>query len=102
MPPIVSAKKIEIDEACRRFGVARLDVFGSAATDTFNASKSDLDFLVSFNDSAKAAAFDNYFGLRERLEDIFNRPIDLITAASVRNPYLRLEIDAQRLSVYVA
>ena len=102
MPPIVNAKKIEIEEACRCFGVARLDVFGSAASDRFDAAKSDLDFLVVFDEAARPKAFDNYFGLRERLEDIFRRPVDLITAGSVKNPYLLREIEARRQPVYVA
>jgi uncharacterized protein len=102
MPPIVSAKKMEIEVACRQFGVARLDVFGSAASGTFDTAKSDLDFLVSFGQKARAKAFDNYFGLREKLEEIFGRPIDLVTSASVKNPYLLREIEAQRQTVYVA
>jgi uncharacterized protein len=102
MPPIVSAKKVEVENACRTFGVARLDVFGSAATDAFDAAKSDLDFLVTFTESARTKAFDNFFGLRERLEEIFHRPIDLVTASSIKNPYLAAEIERQRQPVYGA
>jgi uncharacterized protein len=102
MPPIMNAKKVEVDDACRRFGVARLELFGSATENNFDASASDLDFLVSFNESARAKAFDNFFGLRERLEEIFLRPIDLVTVASIKNPYLRREIEKQRQPVYGA
>lgn len=102
MPPIVNAKRIEVEQACRRFGVARLDVFGSAATGNFDSGTSDLDFVVSFTEPARAKAFDNYFGLLEALEVIFSRPIDLITAASVKNPYLLREIEIQRQFVYAA
>lgn len=102
MPPIVSTKKVEIDAACRRFGVARLELFGSAVSANFDSGKSDLDFVVTFNDAARAKAFDNFFGLRERLEEIFLRPIDLVTAASVKNPYLLREIEEQKQQVYAA
>jgi len=33
-----------IRELCRRYGVTRLEVFGSAANDTFDASRSNIDF----------------------------------------------------------
>ena len=102
MLPSVSARHIEIENACRQFGVARLDVFGSAASGSFETANSDLDFLVSFDERARSKAFDNYFGLRERLEEIFRRPIDLVTSASVKNPYFLREIEAQRQPVYVA
>lgn len=102
MPPVVNSKRAEVADACRRFGVARLELFGSAATGNFDAVKSDLDFLVSFNEDARAKAFDNYFGLLERLEEIFDCPIDLVTSASIRNPYLLSEIEKQRQPVYGA
>jgi uncharacterized protein len=102
MPPFVVAKKIELGDACRRFGFARLELFGSAAAGGFDGATSDLDFLVSFSQNARAKAFDNYFGLRERLEEIFERPIDLVTIESVKNPYFLREIERQRQPVYVS
>ncbi len=102
MPPILNAKRLDIEDACRRNGVARLDIFGSAVAGGFNDATSDFDFLVSFKDEERSKAFDNYFGLRERLEEILGRPVDLVTAASLRNPYLKREIDKQRQSLYAA
>ena len=86
MPPVLRAHKARIDIACRRFGVERLELFGSATTKSFDENASDLDFLVTFNAESRKKAFDNYFGLLESLEEIFGRPVDLVTAASVRNP----------------
>ena len=100
MPPIVRARKSELDLACRRFGVDRLELFGSAATGSFDEDTSDLDFLVTFNAEARTKAFDNYFGLLECLEEIFGRPVDLVTARSPKNPYLVREIEKQRQLVY--
>ena len=37
-----------LSEACARFGVARLRVFGSVLTDHFDPQASDIDFLVDF------------------------------------------------------
>ncbi len=54
----------EIPALCRRYGVARLELFGSALTDAFDSQRSDLDFLVAF-DANPSGLFDRYFGLRE-------------------------------------
>ncbi len=53
---------------CRRFGVRRLDLFGSAASGRFDPGRSDLDFVVSFADLLPPAAYaDAWFGLRAEL-----------------------------------
>ena len=92
----------EIAALCRRYGVQRLEVFGSATGLDFNPAMSDVDFLVEFQSHARAKAFDNFFGLREGLEDLFGRRIDLMTAAQVRNPYLAAAIKTSGRTVYGA
>lgn len=92
----------EVTELCRRFGVKRLDVFGSAARADFDEVVSDLDFLVEFVPNAKRNAFDNYFGLREGLIELFGRPIDLVTADQIRNRYFFAEVEASRQRFHAA
>lgn len=89
----------EIPELCRRYGVARLDLFGSAATDNFDPQRSDLDFLVEF-DGDSAGLFDRYFGLKESLEALYGRSVDLVTPGSLRNPYFIAAINETRQLVY--
>ena len=102
MHPMIATHLTEITALCRRFGVARLDLFGSVTRDDFDPANSDVDLVVDFLPEAKKQAFDNYFGLRESLERLLDRPIDLLTDTSVRNPYLRRAIDASRLQIYGA
>jgi hypothetical protein len=45
---------------------------------------------------------DTYFGLLEALKQLYGRPMDLIEAGSVRNPYIRQEIEATQETVYAA
>ena len=86
---------------CRRFHVRRLDLFGSATTGRFDADRSDLDFLVAFDESLPTGAYaDAYFGLREGLEELFRRTIDLVAEPALQNPYLRRSIEAQRRTLY--
>lgn len=88
---------------CRRFGVRRLDLFGSAATGRFDPERSDLDFLVSFDDLLPPGAYaDAWFGLRSALEALFGRPVDLLTEAALENPYLRRRVEAERRPLFLA
>jgi predicted nucleotidyltransferase len=88
---------------CRRFGVRRLDLFGSAATGRFEPERSDLDFLVSFDDLLPPGAYaDAWFGLRAELEALFGRPVDLLTEAALENPYLRRRVEAEHLRLFPA
>jgi predicted nucleotidyltransferase len=99
---VVASKRREIKELCRRIGVRRLDLFGSATGDAFDDASSDVDVLVDFQPRPGFDYFAAYFDLKEGLEAILNRPVDVITASSVRNPYLRDEIMRTREVLYAA
>lgn len=98
MHPVVANNLGQIHALCREYGVARLELFGSAASGAFDESRSDVDFLVTFAD--KANYFDRYMGLVESLERTLGRHVDMVTSRSMRNPYFKAAVDAQRLSVY--
>lgn len=78
MASVLDSHVAEIPKLCRRYGVARLELFGSAAGDAFDPRRSDLDFLVEF-DADSSRLFDRYFGLKESLEALYGRPVDLVT-----------------------
>jgi len=101
MIPLVTHKQHELANLCLRYKVERLDLFGSAADGTFHAGTSDLDFLVRFlNPEPTGDYADRYLDLAEAMERLFQRPIDLVTEQSVRNPYIRRLVDASRQLVY--
>ena len=100
MIAIIEQRKTSIAEACRKFGVQRLEVFGSAARGDFDWQKSDLDFIAKFIPPLHPGVADRFLGLAETLENIFARPVDLLTDAMIRNPVLRDEVDRDRTSVY--
>ena len=100
--PMLEVHRAEIAELCRRHRVARLEIFGSGADGRFDSATSDLDFLVAFESKESAGASDRYFGLLWGLEAMFRRPIDLLEAASVQNPYLQRGIDRARELLYAA
>jgi hypothetical protein len=102
IPALIEERRCELTELCQRHGVSRFELFGSAVTGRFDPARSDLDFLVEFQDLPPAEYARSFFGLLHGLEDLFQRPIDLVTARSLTNPYLLREIERDRTVLYAA
>ncbi len=100
-PADVLLRTTEVASVCRRFGVSRLDLFGSAAAGAARPD-SDLDFLVDFKNPEASGFADAYFGLLEALEALFGRPIDLVVASGIKNPYFRESVERTRTLLYAA
>ena len=83
-----------------RIGVTRLDIFGSAATDDFG-SDSDVDVLVEF-ERDRGGLFDRYFELKEQMEIILGRDVDLVLGDRITNPYFQEGIERARRTIYAA
>jgi len=88
-----------IRDLCSKHKVSRLFVFGSVLTKKFKKS-SDIDLLVDFKDVDLYSYADNYFDLKDALEKIFKRNIDLLEDKAIKNPYLRLSIDSSKQLIY--
>ena len=98
----IKQKLAEIETLCRRHHVLRLDLFGSAATGQDLPDESDLDFLVEFGTVPPGSYADAYFGLLESLEQLFDRPVDLVVESAIKNPYFRESVERTRARVYAA
>ena len=84
--------------ACRQFQVKTLDVFGSLARGE-DTSGSDVDLLVEFEEPDRHLSR-RFFGLLHHLEDTMGCDIDLLTFNSLRNPYFRRRVLAERMNIY--
>ena len=102
MNPIIEEKRKQLEELCRRHRVGRIELFGSATRSDFDSGKSDLDFLVTFQDLGFNEYADAYFGLLEDLQALFQRPVDLVTPSAIQNPYFRQAIESTRQLIYAA
>ena len=91
-----------MEALCHRYKVRRLELFGSAASGQTRPGTSDLDFLVEFEDLAPGTYADTYFGLLEALEQLFERPVDLVVASAIKNPYFRESIERTKTLLYAA
>jgi predicted nucleotidyltransferase len=100
--PSVTAALPEIAALCERLGVSRLDLFGSATGPEFDEQTSDVDVVVEFGPSALSHYFDTYFALKEGLHQVLGRPVDVVVAASVRNPYFLRQLRSEAEPLYAA
>jgi len=91
----------QIQQACVRNKVKTLFAFGSVTSDKFK-NDSDVDLVVDIAEYDPIAYSDNYFNLKEQLEKIFNRHVDLLEQKAIRNPFLKKEIDQTKILVYGA
>lgn len=82
--------------------VKRLELFGSAVGEAFDPARSDVDLLVEFDAWRVEGAFDRYFGFKEAVEKLFGRPVDLVMANAVANPFFLRAIERTRQILYAA
>lgn len=102
MIPAVEEKADDLKRLCIRYGVERLDLFGSASTDQDDLGVNDLDFVVEFKPEALPAYADAYFGLLESLEQLFGKPVDLVVGSAIKNPYFLQSVEKTRTPVYAS
>lgn len=102
MSHLILQKLDEIRQLCRRYHVAQLWLFGSATGHHFDPDRSDLDFLVRYQPGHESTAWDDYWGLREGLEALFDRRVDLVDRDAMRNPYVIRSVEASREVLYAA
>lgn len=94
MQPVVKTRLAELRKLCRRFHVRRLNVFGSAARGDFDPKRSEVDFVVEFDQDAPrpstgSGTLDAYFGFKEAVEKLFGRPVDFVMSGALENLYLK-------------
>ena len=87
MAPAIVENQAEVAALCERFGVARLEVFGSAASsEDFDPHTSDLDFIVEFRaDQDLGPWMEKYFAFRDALSVLFGYPVDLVMSSAMKN-----------------
>ncbi len=96
---ILSAHIDQIKDICASNQVRTLFAFGSVTTDKFRPD-SDIDLIIDIAESDPFVYTDNYFNVKEQLEKIFNRHIDLLEQRAIRNPFLKKEIDQTKILIY--
>jgi predicted nucleotidyltransferase len=102
LPQAIQEQQPALEALCRRYAVHRLRLFGSAVGEGFRPESSDFDFLVEFGEPVGMDKFEQYFGLRQALRELFRRDIDLVDWNAARNPYFREQAGREAEGVYGA
>jgi len=107
----LEAARQDLESLCRRFGVSRLWVFGSALSERWEPASSDLDFLVEFGPPPKGVdlpppkgvdLFAQQFVLQVELERLLGRRVDLVDRTAIRRPLFREKVEREKQEVYAA
>ena len=89
----------QIKQLCNAYHVRSLFAFGSVVSNNLK-STSDIDLIVDIDSKDPIDYTDNYFALKFQLEQILNRPVDLLEDKALKNPFLKKQIDNTKVLVY--
>ena len=93
MPLALDIDRERLADLCRRYHVAKLELFGSRAKGTARPD-SDVDLLVTFapGHTPSLLASDGYMALMHALDGVMGCHVDLLTRAAIEadpNEYFR-------------
>lgn len=88
-----------IKKLCEKYKVKTLSVFGSVIREDFQDT-SDIDFIVDFNENDPIKYTDLYFQLKENLENLLKRQIDLIEERGINNTFFKKELNETKVLIY--
>ena len=91
---IVQLLRAQAPTLRERFGACSVSLFGSAARDEMRAD-SDVDILVEFD---PPPSLDAYFGMKDYLESVLGRSVDLVTPGGLK-PRARRHVEGDLLRV---
>lgn len=87
-------------DLCKKHKVKKLFVFGSATSNQFDQTKSDIDLIVDLSINDPIEYGETLLSLWDSLEEYFDRKVDLLTEDSITNPYLKKSIEASKRLIY--
>jgi uncharacterized protein len=97
---LIKERQSEFNALCRSHKVQKIYAFGSSITDHFNPQTSDIDVVVNIDIEEAADRGEALLSLWDKLEMFFKRKVDLLTEDSIRNPYLKSNIDRTKKLIY--
>lgn len=96
----IRSKLEEFKDLCSSMQVRVLYAFGSSTTNSFDDELSDIDLLVEIDEADPIEKGEKLMSLWDQLETFFQRKVDLLTDASIKNPVLRKTIDTTKVKIY--
>lgn len=96
----ISANHQNFLTLCKEHHVKFLYAFGSSTNDQFKEDSSDIDLLVEIENEDPIERGEMLLSLWDDFEAFFHRKVDLLTESSIRNSYLRKNIEATKILLY--
>lgn len=101
--PLIEHHREAILALCRTYGVARLELFGSAMTSAFDPEHSDINFIVEYPPDYDFGPWLKRFQeLEEALAGLLGRDVDLVMTSALRNRWFNREAAKTRTVIYDA
>lgn len=100
MKESIQTKLVEFLTLCKSHKVKNIYAFGSAVTENFNEDSSDIDLLIEIDMEDPIERGENLMDIWDKLEDFFQRKVDLLTHSSIKNPILKKNIDSTKILLY--
>ena len=97
---LIKERYTDFVDLCRSHKVDKIYAFGSSITDHFDPNKSDIDIVVKVNIADPLDRGETLLSLWDKLEALFKRKVDLLTEDSIRNPYLKANINRTKKLIY--
>ncbi|MBS1487738.1 MAG: nucleotidyltransferase domain-containing protein [Bacteroidetes bacterium] len=97
---LIKRKYPDFVSLCQTHKVNKIYAFGSSITDHFDPANSDIDIIVKIDIDDPADRGEALLSLWDKLEVLFDRKIDLLTEDSIRNPYLKSNINRTKKLIY--
>ncbi len=89
-----------IHRLCRKFGVRRPAMFGSATRADFDPHRSDIDLAVEFAEVAGLSPARQYFDFKQALETLLGRPVNLVELSAMPDSRLKRAIVRSQVPLY--
>jgi hypothetical protein len=102
MHPLIEQHREQIADLCRRYGVRRLEVFGSVLRSDFDEMGSDVDVVAEFDPQSMGSGLRRYFDFKANMEALLNHPVDVIELGAMENTRLKRIIERTKVPVYAA
>lgn len=96
----IKYKMADFLSLCKAHNVKNLYAFGSAISDKFNEDSSDIDLLIEIDNDDPIERGENLMHIWDKLEEFFQRKVDLLTHTSIKNPILKKSIDSTKVLIY--
>ena len=96
----IEAQREQLIALAKRHGLKELAFFGSVLSDRFGP-ESDIDVLIEFLPDVNASLYD-LVNIKDELEALFNRDVDVVEKTGLRNPFRRHAILSSYEVIYAA